>query len=68
MEHNAKTLEHHLKGIKNVDETVVFRRPSVAREKLTGESVGLTEGSCVGCGQESKYVHSIFRPYLSLSS
>eukprot|EP00579_Thalassiosira_antarctica_P010690 CAMPEP_0201913732 /NCGR_PEP_ID=MMETSP0903-20130614/4112_1 /ASSEMBLY_ACC=CAM_ASM_000552 /TAXON_ID=420261 /ORGANISM="Thalassiosira antarctica, Strain CCMP982" /LENGTH=55 /DNA_ID=CAMNT_0048448991 /DNA_START=72 /DNA_END=236 /DNA_ORIENTATION=+ len=44
--HDLK-VEHDLKGIKNADEAVVFRRPSVAREKLTGESVGLTEGSCV---------------------
>ena len=58
MEHNAKTLEHHLKGIKNVDETVVFRRPSVAREKLTGESVGLTEGAVVGLEVTGDYSNS----------
>ena len=68
MEHNTKTLEDHLKGIKNVGETVVFRRPSVVREKLTGESVGLTEGLRMGRSQEFKKVHLSFWPFLSMKA
>lgn len=62
-------VEHHLKGINNGDETVVFRRPSVAWGKLTGESVGLTGALGVGRWQESKNEQvSSFRPLKPVTS